>query len=251
MSVTCSRVSVSARLPQRVVDSFHFCVNAPPPFTPEHDLRACYVYERLTTFIMKPFRAPTFVRPDSTNGEPPLKKRRVSSDHQPSSDAVIDRKPLIAVQNPAPSPSVPNNGDGNYYTVLWRKYTTKKNKTWDGDGVLAVVGGHASLTDSDTGKEMGRGACNRPLLPGSALSIGGKEIEIDGVIEKADYLAGRMFLGMPLQHLRTRRTSRTTSRPLPATNNSRHRCYRIRCCLSEIRQSHSHATTQTCQMRLS
>jgi DNA repair and recombination protein RAD54B len=144
---------------------------------------------------MKPFRPPTFVRPDSTNGEPPLKKRRVSSEQHSSSNAAISRKPLVAVTNPAPTPLVLTDGGGNYYTVLWRKYTTKKNKTWDGDGVLAVVGGYASLTDSDTGKEMGRGACNRPLLPGSALSLGGKEIEIDGVIEKADYLAGRMFLG--------------------------------------------------------
>lgn len=144
---------------------------------------------------MKPFRPPTFVRPDSTSGEPPLKKRRVSSDQHSSSDAAISRKPLITVVNSAPTPPVPTDGSGSYYTVLWRKYTSKKNKTWDGDGVLAVVGGYASLTDSDTGKEMGRGACNRPLLPGSALSLGGKEIEIDGVIEKADYLAGRMFLG--------------------------------------------------------
>ncbi|KAL5117997.1 helicase [Pleosporales sp. CAS-2024a] len=144
---------------------------------------------------MKPFRPPTLVRPDATNGEPPLKKLKVSSDQHSSSHVAPIRTPLLAVTNPAPSPAVPSHGSGHYYTVLWRKYTTKKNKTWDGDGVLAVVGGAAALTDSDTGKEIGRGACNRPLLPGSALSIGGKEIEIDGVIDKADYLAGRMFLG--------------------------------------------------------
>ncbi|KAF2828020.1 DNA repair and recombination protein RAD26 [Ophiobolus disseminans] len=144
---------------------------------------------------MKPFRAPTFVRPDSQTSEPPLKKRRVSSDQHSSSDAASSRKPLNTVKNPAPPQVTPSGGNGNYYTVLWRKYTTKKNKTWDGDGVLAVVGGYAALTDSDTGKEIGKGACARPLLPGSALSIGGKEIEIEAVIDKADYLAGRMFLG--------------------------------------------------------
>lgn len=79
--------------------------------------------------------------------------------------------------------------------MLWRKYTTKKNKTWDGDGVLAVVGGLATLTDSDTGKELGKGACSRPLLPGSGLSIGGKEVEVESVVDKKDYLSGRMFLG--------------------------------------------------------
>jgi DNA repair and recombination protein RAD54B len=144
---------------------------------------------------MKPFRTPTFVRPDSQTGEPPLKKRRVSSDHHSSSDAPTSRKPLHTVLNPAPSQPAPSGGNDSYYTVLWRKYTTKKNKTWDGDGVLAVAGGYATLTDSDSGKEIGKGACTRPLLPGSALSIGGKELEIEGVMEKAEYLAGRMFLG--------------------------------------------------------
>jgi DNA repair and recombination protein RAD54B len=182
------------RLPQRVVHAFYSCITG-LPLTPGTILAPCYAYKVSITSKMKPFRAPTFVRPDSTNGEPPLKKRRVSSDSHSSSEAAINRKPLVTVNNLAQTQTVPNDGSGNYYTVLWRKYTTKKNKTWDGDGVLAVMGGYASLTDSDTGKEMGRGACNRPLVLGSALSIGGKEIEIDGVIEKADYLAGRMFLG--------------------------------------------------------
>lgn len=144
---------------------------------------------------MKPFRPPAFVRPDSRNGEPPPKKRRISSDQLSSSDVAPARKPLVTVPNPAPRQASPISSNGNYYTVLWRKYTTKKNKTWDGDGVLAVIGGYGSLTDSDTGKEIAKGACSRPLLPGSGLSLGGKEIEIDGVIDKADYLAGRMFLG--------------------------------------------------------
>jgi DNA repair and recombination protein RAD54B len=144
---------------------------------------------------MKPFRPPAFVRPDSTNGEPPAKKRRTTTDQPSSSNVTTSRTPLASVNNPAPPQPSSDGGNGSYYTVLWRKYTTKKNKTWDGDGVLAVVGGSASLTDSNTGKELGKGACTRPLLPGSALSIGGKEVEIDAVMEKADYLAGRVFLG--------------------------------------------------------
>jgi DNA repair and recombination protein RAD54B len=119
------------------------------------------------------------------------KKRRISSNALSSGT----RQPLNTLNNPAPAQFLPPSLDGNYYTVLWRKYTTKKNKTWDGDGVLAVTGGYATLTDSDTGKELGKGVCNRPLLPGSALSIGGKELEVEGPIDKADYLAGRMFLG--------------------------------------------------------
>ncbi|KAJ4373345.1 helicase [Neocucurbitaria cava] len=140
---------------------------------------------------MKPFRPLTLARPNSENGDPSSKRRRISSNALPSSN----RQPLNTLNNPAPAQFLPPGLDGNYYTVLWRKYTTKKNKTWDGDGVLAVVNGYATLTDSNTGKELGKGVCSRPLLPGSSLSVGGKEIEIDGVIEKAEYLAGRVFLG--------------------------------------------------------
>lgn len=41
---------------------------------------------------------------------------------------------------------------------------------------------------------MGRTTCNSPLLPGSGLSIGGKEVEVDSVISKVDFLAGRQLL---------------------------------------------------------
>ncbi|EDU43558.1 DNA repair and recombination protein RAD26 [Pyrenophora tritici-repentis] len=140
---------------------------------------------------MKPFRPLTLTRHHTGNGEPANKKRRISSNALSSGS----RQPLNTLNNPAPAQFLPPGLEGNYYKVLWRKYTTKKNKTWDGDGVLAVVGGHATLTDSDTGKELGKGACTRPLLPGSTLSLGGKELEVEGSIDKADYLAGRMFLG--------------------------------------------------------
>lgn len=42
---------------------------------------------------------------------------------------------------------------------------------------------------------MGKTACKTPLLPGSELKIGGKEVEIDSVISKEDFMAGKPFLG--------------------------------------------------------
>ncbi|KAF7879170.1 hypothetical protein EAF04_000369 [Stromatinia cepivora] len=115
-----------------------------------------------------------------------------------SSAANAPRKPLIVVKNPveanqAASLSENTSGIDGYYLVLWRKFTMKKHKTWDGDGVLAVTGGYARLQNID-GREMGRCMYNEPLLPGSTLSIGGKEVEIDAAITKADFLAGRPFL---------------------------------------------------------
>ncbi|KAF2241127.1 DNA repair and recombination protein RAD26 [Trematosphaeria pertusa] len=142
--------------------------------------------------IRKPFRPPSFVLRESGSSEPPPKKRRTSSNA--ASLGATPREPLALVSNHT-SQASPSGSDERYYTVLWRKYTTKKNKTWDGDGVLAIVRGYAVLTDSDTGKELGKAACNRPLLPGSTLSLGGKEIEIDSAIKKDDYISGRMFLG--------------------------------------------------------
>ena len=41
---------------------------------------------------------------------------------------------------------------------------------------------------------MGRTSCDTPLLPGSQLSIGGKEIEVDCIVSKKDFLARRPFL---------------------------------------------------------
>jgi DNA repair and recombination protein RAD54B len=79
-------------------------------------------------------------------------------------------------------------------SCLRRKFTNKKHKTWDGDGVLSVVNGYATLQDV-SGRNMGRTQWKTALLPGSALSIAGKEVEVDESISKADFLAGKPFLG--------------------------------------------------------
>ncbi|KAH9827742.1 DNA repair and recombination protein RAD54B-like [Teratosphaeria destructans] len=184
---------------------------------------------------MKPFKAPTIVartpsnglRPSTQLGEPPAKKRRISShasvddvetiaaaanvlkSSRPASttkrfQAPILRKPLDVIHNPSSfqNPSSSQSGTGGsseggyegYYTVLWRNFTTKKNKTWDGDGVLSIAGGYAALQDV-SGRNLGRTTCKGPLLVGSELSIGAKEIEVESMISKQDFLAGRPFLG--------------------------------------------------------
>lgn len=187
---------------------------------------------------MKPFKPfkPLSVawRINTLNAPPPLKKRRLSEsdDDEPLPRAApANRKPLGDIISPTPPQTPPVDSNGSYYTVLWRKCTTKKNKTWDGDGVLAVVNGVGILSDTDSGKEMGKAACNRPLLPGSQLSIGGKELEIDEVIDKKAYMSGRVFLGKtgetPVESTTKRvdpgyksisvSKSPSVSKPLPAT----------------------------------
>lgn len=75
-----------------------------------------------------------------------------------------------------------------------RKFTTKKHKTWDGDGILSIRGGYGYLRDV-SGQDMGRIVINTPLEPGASLSISGKDVEIESSISKEDYLSGREFLG--------------------------------------------------------
>ncbi|KAF2756990.1 hypothetical protein EJ05DRAFT_532263 [Pseudovirgaria hyperparasitica] len=147
----------------------------------------------------KPFKAPSFIRrfdspSDLTRHEPPKKKRRVLQED--SIDLAPQSLPAPRPTNPTASESSQSpivGGFEGYYNVLWRKITAKKHKTWDGDGILVVCGGFARLQDI-SGKELGKTSCTKPLLLGSTLSVGGKDVEIDSIITKADFLAGRPFL---------------------------------------------------------
>jgi len=56
-----------------------------------------------------------------------------------------------------------------------------------------VTGGYAHLQDI-SGRSMGQTGFDSPLLPGSTLSVGGKEVEVDSVLSKSDFMAGRPFL---------------------------------------------------------
>ncbi|KAE9972644.1 hypothetical protein BLS_003941 [Venturia inaequalis] len=154
----------------------------------------------------------------SNNGpsEPPAKKRRISNDSDPGA-TTSSAAQYAALPKPAPKPGKTflahraplktlNNGKSaepaakeysgieSYYTVLWRKPTAKKHKTWDGDGVLSITYGYAHLQDID-GREMGKTMWKLPLFPGSTLSVAGKDVEIDAVLSKEDFMAGKPFLG--------------------------------------------------------
>ncbi|RDW71267.1 hypothetical protein BP6252_07830 [Coleophoma cylindrospora] len=172
--------------------------------------------------MFKPFKPPAFKAApnpalvdltvsDEERQTPPAKRRRllvdVVEDSPPRKQtpatfigASSPRKPLAIVKSSNADlpiqfspPLEAAVGSEGYFMVLWRKFTTKKHKTWDGDGVLSVQGGYAMLQDI-SGRDMGRCRWNSPLLPGSTLSIGGKDVEIDDLIPKADFLAGKPFL---------------------------------------------------------
>ncbi|NXL86592.1 RA54B protein, partial [Alectura lathami] len=82
-----------------------------------------------------------------------------------------------------------------YFSVVWCKASKKKHKKWEGDAVLVTKGKSVILKDME-GKDIGRGtgfAQLDSLDEGQTLMIGGKEIEVMGVISADDFSSGRCF----------------------------------------------------------
>ncbi|KAL4940383.1 hypothetical protein BDV06DRAFT_21662 [Aspergillus oleicola] len=143
---------------------------------------------------------------------PPAKRPRLSTEDITGGGSARmgtgARKPLLQVKNVGEGAAANGNGDrdaggadssssspsGRYFNVLWRKPTARKNKTWDGDGIVSTRDGYVYLQDI-SGRDMGRTMHGATLKTGTVISIGGKEVEIDTEIPRKEYLAGRKFLG--------------------------------------------------------
>nr|XP_046254713.1 DNA repair and recombination protein RAD54B isoform X2 [Scatophagus argus] len=84
-----------------------------------------------------------------------------------------------------------------YFSVVWCKASKKKHKRWEGDAVLITRGRTATLKDME-GKDIGKGSGYKvsvlaSLSEGETLMIGGKEVEVMGVISAEDFARGRCF----------------------------------------------------------
>ncbi|XP_017280508.1 DNA repair and recombination protein RAD54B [Kryptolebias marmoratus] len=84
-----------------------------------------------------------------------------------------------------------------YFSVVWCKASKKKHKRWEGDAVLVARGRTATLKDMD-GKDIGRGSGYKvselaSLSEGETLMVGGKEVEVMGIISDEDFAKGRCF----------------------------------------------------------
>ncbi|KAL4799091.1 SNF2 family N-terminal domain-containing protein [Aspergillus venezuelensis] len=148
------------------------------------------------------------------------------------------RKPLLQVKNVSEGVTANSDKDGDgagsadsaplsgekYFNVLWRKPTAKKNKTWDGDGIVSTRDGYVHLQDI-SGREMGRAMHGSTLKMGTIISIGGKEVEIDTEMTRKEYLAGRKFLGNkeektpPSSQLKSTAPAKTPTVPLPVPSS--------------------------------
>ncbi|EMR10564.1 hypothetical protein PNEG_01270 [Pneumocystis murina B123] len=98
------------------------------------------------------------------------------------------KKPFINIENKDPEEKeLISSSEEKHYNVLWRKQTTKKNKTWKGDGILSVSRNMYYLKDLE-GNSLGNCRCNSAsLLIGDQLIVGDKEVEINSILTK-DYL---------------------------------------------------------------
>uniref|UniRef100_A0A8D3B974 RAD54 homolog B n=1 Tax=Scophthalmus maximus TaxID=52904 RepID=A0A8D3B974_SCOMX len=84
-----------------------------------------------------------------------------------------------------------------YFSVMWCKASKKKHKRWEGDAVLVTRGRSVTLKDME-GKDIGKGSGYKvsvlaSLSEGQTLMIGGKEVEVMGVIAAEDFARGRCF----------------------------------------------------------
>ena len=145
-----------------------------------------YRRQFVSPFLKRPFPTEEETRSSETEDKKPRLAVR------PVSAVDVARTPLLNLQVPNYCPQGrPSEGSRNaYFNVLWRNQTTKKNKTWDGDGVLVLEDGFLTLRDVD-GKKLAQLArvdvncrigskawMTGTLSVGDALKIGNKDVEV-------------------------------------------------------------------------
>ncbi|KAF7712197.1 Uncharacterized protein PECH_003965 [Penicillium ucsense] len=192
--------------------------------------------------VFKPFKPPLIRKADPSVQaddvtDPPAKKARLSkeevqSEHLlPARSSPRSRKPLSQVKNVgqegssrATTLSAPHDHAvfERFFNALWRKPTAKKNKTWDGDGIIAVRAGFLHLRDIG-GKDMGRVAYEAELEPGKMLYIAGKEVEIDSEIPRGEYLASTKGSSDPKPAVAPTKPPAKTSLPTMTRNEPQRR----------------------------
>ncbi|KAF3691906.1 DNA repair and recombination protein RAD54B [Channa argus] len=143
-----------------------------------------------------------------------------------SVDYAEDRRPAGVIGYPqmtpetpvTPHPSVSVDSDSSqasvhYFSVMWCKASKKKHKRWEGDAVLVTRGRTATLKDME-GKDIGKGSGYKvselsSLSEGQTLFIGGKEVEVMGIISPEDFAKGRCFHDLQVDKVEL------TTKPVP------------------------------------
>jgi hypothetical protein len=123
-----------------------------PPQTSNSQERAFII---IVMYRNRTFVSPLLKRPLYSEGSGPemsLEKKARLNVAKPLHDPVSNdaaRTPLLNLQVPNYSITGREPRKEAYFNVLWRNPTTKKYKTWDGDGVMSLEEGFLTLRDSD------------------------------------------------------------------------------------------------------
>lgn len=97
--------------------------------------------------------------------------------------------PLARVSLPIPSirrEAPQANGNAKYFEVVWRKATSKKNKTWDGDGLLTLTADGTVMLEDSKGKHLAKSRISGELTVDSFLKMGYIEVEISAVVNEKE-----------------------------------------------------------------
>ncbi|GAA5872054.1 hypothetical protein JCM3774_006594 [Rhodotorula dairenensis] len=90
---------------------------------------------------------------------------------------------------PAPGAAGPSK---RAYTVAWRNFQGKKNKTWENDGIMLVEGTGVTVYSMD-GKLLGARNVNKPIEEDDEFNIGRKDVKVNDQCTLDEYyqVAGR------------------------------------------------------------
>lgn len=174
---------------------------------------------RATVELNKPFKPLVINRPPSSDGsdkrnldsldtKQELKKIKVETKIESSAGTPKPRGPLLPSQtfrslkvNPITAPAstdpgtTPPGGSGQYFEALWRKSTQKKNKTWDGDGMIVIENKTSATLQNIDGKQITKARLKPCAIEeGELIKMGFYEVELGAPIPREKYLSGSFFL---------------------------------------------------------
>ncbi|ANB15146.1 DNA-dependent ATPase RDH54 [Sugiyamaella lignohabitans] len=103
--------------------------------------------------------------------------------HQRQLAALSQIKSLQDSEKKIELPDAPNSARKTF-TILWRKYSTKKNKTWEGDGILLIDENNIAKLRNESGKLIAQSKVSNGIKIDDVIRVGFFEVQIDSI--KAD-----------------------------------------------------------------
>ncbi|KAI9283803.1 P-loop containing nucleoside triphosphate hydrolase protein [Umbelopsis sp. AD052] len=102
-----------------------------------------------------------------------------------------NKRPRVIPQSndkTAPDSAVQKSTESRYFSIVWRKQSMKKNKTWDGDGYLVLNNKILEIFDT-TKKELAKLSTTfvKSYSEGSEFAASGKDFEIAREMTKQEY----------------------------------------------------------------